>query len=129
MGLELPDDRAVVDTVESHGLPVLYDLEVMPAYRRGGTGRALVRTAEAEGRARGFARLRLGTGIDDGYAQARALYRSLGWVEEPDSLCLESARIPTDEGSSRVYLEIVTAWWKELEPGRGRSPSASCSRA
>jgi hypothetical protein len=124
----LPDDREVVDTVESRGSPILHDLEVVPAHRRRGIGRALARTVESEARARGSALLGLRTGIDDGYAAARALYRSLGWVEEPDSLCLESARIPTDEGSYRVYIEVVTMWWKELQPERGSSSSPSCSR-
>jgi GNAT superfamily N-acetyltransferase len=117
VGLVLPDEREVLERVEAERLPTVHDLEVLPAHRRKGTGRALMLAIQAEARARGFARLWLGTGLDDGYAPARALYRSLDWVEESDSLCIQSSRVPTDDGPSRPYLEIITAWRLDLTPG------------
>ena len=56
---------------------VLYDLFVAPHARRGGVGRALMRAAQAFGRAAGAVRLDLSTAR--GNAQAQALYESEGW--------------------------------------------------
>jgi ribosomal protein S18 acetylase RimI-like enzyme len=56
---------------------VLYDLFVAETARRAGTGRALMRAAQAHGRAAGVARLDLQTAHAN--TRAQALYESLGW--------------------------------------------------
>jgi ribosomal protein S18 acetylase RimI-like enzyme len=59
---------------------VLYDLFVDPAARRGGVGRALMRTARDFGREAGAVRLDLTTARDN--TRAQALYESEGWQRD-----------------------------------------------
>lgn len=59
---------------------VLNDLFVMPAMRRRGAGRALLREAVGNARLRGAVGLSLSTAHDNTAAQA--LYESLGWRRE-----------------------------------------------
>ena len=59
--------------------PELQDLEVAADHRRRGVARALVAAAEAEARARGFRRLRVGFAVDNEPAQG--LYRSAGFAD------------------------------------------------
>jgi [ribosomal protein S18]-alanine N-acetyltransferase len=59
--------------------PELQDVEVRPEYRRRGVASGLTTRAEDEARSRGFDRLRLGVGVDNGPAQA--LYRRCGYVD------------------------------------------------
>jgi ribosomal protein S18 acetylase RimI-like enzyme len=56
---------------------ILSDLFVAEAARRAGTGRALMRAAQAHGREAGVARLDLQTAHTN--TRAQALYESLGW--------------------------------------------------
>lgn len=56
---------------------ILSDLFVDPAGRRAGTGRQLMRAAEATARADGMVRLDLTTAHTN--SRAQALYESLGW--------------------------------------------------
>ena len=50
------------------------------ALRRRGAGRAMLRHIVDEARARGYRRLSLETGSQDGFEPARTLYRSFGFV-------------------------------------------------
>jgi ribosomal protein S18 acetylase RimI-like enzyme len=59
---------------------VLYDLFVDPDVRRGGVGRALMRAAQAFGRAAGAVRLDLTTARTN--TRAQALYESEGWQRD-----------------------------------------------
>jgi ribosomal protein S18 acetylase RimI-like enzyme len=59
--------------------PELQDVKVRVDRRRRGVASALIRYAEAEVRARGFDRLRLGVSIENEAAQA--LYRRNGFVD------------------------------------------------
>ena len=61
---------------------VLNDLFVVPAVRRAGVGRLLLRTAASFGRAVGAVRLTLSTEITNESAQA--LYEAEGWKRETD---------------------------------------------
>jgi len=74
---------------------VLYDLFVDPAARRGGVGRALMRAAQAFGRAAGAARLDLTTARTN--AQAQALYESLGWQRDDVFLAYSLALAGVDQ--------------------------------
>ncbi len=91
---------------ERFGCADVNDLHVRPAYRGRGFGRALMAALEERAVERNEHRIGLGTGLDDGYAAARSLYRSLGYVQVPGSLHIES---------HGIYLEILTYWLKELE--------------
>jgi ribosomal protein S18 acetylase RimI-like enzyme len=64
-------------SVAAAPIMILSDLFVDEATRRAGTGRALMRAAQAHGRAAGAARLELQTAHTN--VRAQALYESLGW--------------------------------------------------
>jgi SAM-dependent methyltransferase len=113
VGIDWPDDREIESLLECHGQPNVHDLEVLPTSRGRGIGRALMLELERYVRERAIDVIRLSTGLDDGYAAARRLYRSLDFVEVPGSLHVESSILPghRDQG---VYLEILTDWVKRL---------------
>jgi GNAT superfamily N-acetyltransferase len=111
VGIDWPDDREPESMFERHGQPTVHDLEVLPESRGRGIGRALMLELERAVRERGMDAIRLGTGLDEGYAAARKLYRSLGFVQVPGSLYIESSILPghRDQG---IYIEILTDWVK-----------------
>lgn len=92
--------------IERFGCAQVHDLQVKASHRGRGFGRALMVALEERAVERGEHTIGLGSGLDDGYAAARSLYRSLGYVEVPGSLHIES---------HGTYLEILTYWLKELE--------------
>jgi ribosomal protein S18 acetylase RimI-like enzyme len=111
VGIDWPDDREPESMFERHGQPTVHDPEVLPESRGRGIGRALMLELERTVRERGMDAIRLGTGLDEGYAAARKLYRSLGFVQVPGSLYIESSILPghRDQG---IYIEILTDWVK-----------------
>jgi GNAT superfamily N-acetyltransferase len=118
VGIDWPDEREPERHVEKGGRAIVHDLEVVPARRNRGVGRALMVKLEQCVRERGLSEIGLTTGVDDGYAAARLLYRALGYVERPGTLHIESSRLPSDR-TSDVYVEIVTDWTKNIT-GTGR---------
>ncbi|MEP6469716.1 MAG: GNAT family N-acetyltransferase [Chloroflexota bacterium] len=93
-GLETPGHAIFV--VEAEGEPVgrlwiaeremgarqvlyIYDIEIDPAFRGRGLGRAAMLLAEEQARARGISRIALN--VFGGNDAARELYRSLGYLE------------------------------------------------
>ena len=103
-GLETPDHTFFV--VEADVVPVgrlwlaerdmggrhvlyIYDITIDPARQGRGYGRATMRLAEDEARARGIARLELN--VFGGNEVARHLYRSLGYVETAVSMAKDLA--------------------------------------
>jgi GNAT superfamily N-acetyltransferase len=115
VGLALPSDRHPADLCEWGELGIVEDLWVQPPARRRGAGRQLMLVLEAEARAAGIAEVGLDTGLDDGYAAARALYRGLGYVRRTGPYVV-SARMPPDHPTLRYWMDIVTAWSKRLAP-------------
>lgn len=113
VGIDWPDDRQPELGLELGISAIVHDLAVVPERRNGGVGRALMLELEDRVRERGLFTVVLGTGLDDGYAAARHLYRSLGYVERPGSLHIEASRLPSDR-TDAVYLEILTIWTKTL---------------
>jgi GNAT superfamily N-acetyltransferase len=111
VGIDWPDDRRAERCVESGNRAIVRDLKVVPARRNEGIGRVLMLDLERRVRERGLAEIGLSTGVDEGYAAARHLYRALGYVEVPDTLHIESLRLPSDQTTS-IYLEIVSDWTK-----------------
>jgi GNAT superfamily N-acetyltransferase len=81
VGINWPDDRRVHCLEWGYGASV-HDLEVVPERRNHGVGRSLMLEVEELVRQRGLATIGLSTGLDDGYAAARHLYRSLGYVRK-----------------------------------------------
>jgi GNAT superfamily N-acetyltransferase len=112
VAIDWPDDRSPESIFERHGQPTVHDLEVLPTARGRGIGRALMLELERSVLERGMDALRLGTGLDEGYAAARKLYRSLGFVEVPGSLYIESSILPGHRDQC-IYIEILTDWVKD----------------
>ena len=96
VGISWPDDRRPERDMEWGTRPIVHHLEVVPARRNEGIGRALMLELEEQVRERGLADIGLRTGIDDYHAAARRLYRSLGYVELPRTLHLWSEPMPSD---------------------------------
>ena len=112
VGIDWPNDREPELGLEFGPHAMVHDLEVLPRRRNEGIGRALMVELEDQVRERGLPAIMLTTGIDDGYAAARHLYRSLGYVEIPGTLHVESSRLPPDR--AEVFLEILTIWTKTV---------------
>jgi hypothetical protein len=69
--------------------------------------------AEYELRSRGFRSLWLDTGIDEGYAAARAMYEGMGYRRASGDFVI-SARIPPEVESDRAWVDIVFQMSKSL---------------
>jgi GNAT superfamily N-acetyltransferase len=112
VGVGFPDDRRIDEVIEWRGRALVDDLYVDPAHRRRGIGRALMTRLEHEALAAGLREVGLDTGLDDGYAPARALYADLGYERIGDPYIV-SARMPPDARPS-IFLEILAIWTKRL---------------
>ena len=114
VGITWPDDRGFTREVEWGGARAnVHDLEVAPAHRNQGVGRALMLELEERIRQRGLSTIGLKTGLSDHYAAARHLYGSLGYVEVPGTLHILSSRSPWD-APGEGYVDILTYWRKTL---------------
>ena len=101
------------ELVESRGLPLVDYLFVEEPYRRRGIGRALMlalEDASARGRRAGRACSTPAPGED--FAPARALYRSLGYLERGGRLPRRLVATPTGPGVHLV--DELTMWVKPL---------------
>jgi GNAT superfamily N-acetyltransferase len=114
VGFVLPSERSQRHVAQFESAATINDLFVRPERRGLGIGRLLMQVVERAAAERGIHRLALDSGLDDGYAAARNLYRSLGWREVPNSLHILSSRIPGDDGRNRVWLDILVTWRKDL---------------
>ena len=68
-----------LSTFKARPLLNIHDLAVLPSYRGGGVGRALLRAVEEHARREGCCKLTLE--VRDDNARARALYRSFGFED------------------------------------------------
>jgi len=68
--------------LEARGYALVEDLYVEEPYRRQGAARALMEALERSVRAEGMPGVLLDTGVDGYFAAARALYASLGYVDQ-----------------------------------------------
>jgi hypothetical protein len=97
--------------------PWIRDLLVDPEHRGHGAGRALMDRAEQEMLSRGFPSLWFDTGIDDGYAAARALYEDMGYRRASGNFVI-SAHIPAgaepERSSDRAWVDVVFQMTKRL---------------
>ena len=94
--------------------PWVRDLFVDPDHRRRGAGRALMESAEEEMLSRGFRSLWFDTGIDEGYAAARALYEDMGYRRASGDFVI-SAQIPAGVESDRAWVDVVFQMSKRLD--------------
>ena len=113
VGIDWPDDRRPEHELEWGERAVVHDLEVVPSERDRGVGRALMIQLETRVRAHGLGGIGLSTGLDDGYAAARHLYTSLGYVERQATIHIESGRSPSDPPGV-AFIEILIVWCKSL---------------
>jgi GNAT superfamily N-acetyltransferase len=82
VGVGLHDDAAADVLAESRGYAMVSDLFVEEPYRRRGLARALMGAVEEVARDAGMPGVILDTGTDDVFAASRALYRSLGYLDQ-----------------------------------------------
>jgi GNAT superfamily N-acetyltransferase len=76
------NDRDVDEMLEARGYALVEDLYVEEAYRRRGAARSLMEALERVAREAGMPGVILDTGVDEYFAAARALYASLGYVDQ-----------------------------------------------
>jgi len=82
VGVGMQNDRDVDEMLESRGYALVEDLLVEEPYRRRGAARALMEALERLVRSKGMPGVILDTGTDEYFAAARALYASLGYVDQ-----------------------------------------------
>jgi GNAT superfamily N-acetyltransferase len=112
VGVWFPNDRRVVDRCEWRDRALVSDLWVEPGFRDRGAGRALMVVLERRCREAGVAGIGLDSGLSDGYAAARNLYRSLGYTDHGGAF-IGSEALPG--GAALPYfIEILTTWTKSL---------------
>ncbi|HEX3298908.1 MAG TPA: GNAT family N-acetyltransferase [Actinomycetota bacterium] len=82
VGVGMHNDRDVDEMLEARGYALVEDLHVEEAYRRRGAARALMEALERVARDAGMPGVILDTGVNEYFAPARALYASLGYVDQ-----------------------------------------------
>lgn len=82
VGVGTHNDRDVDEMLEARGYALVEDLYVEEAYRRRGAARALMKALEKVARDMGMPGVILDTGVDEYFAAARALYSSMGYVDQ-----------------------------------------------
>ena len=111
VGLGLVDDRRIEDVCEWRGFALVSDLEVMPSHRRLGAGRALMEALEAEAVSAAMSGVALDTGTEESFAEARGLYRSMGYVDRGE-VFLGGWSDPQAPG--RHFVDPLTQWFKRF---------------
>jgi GNAT superfamily N-acetyltransferase len=109
VGLGFHDDANIDEMLESRGFALVYDLHVEEPYRRQGVGSALMRALEDRARALGAPGVILDTGTNEYFAPARALYRSLGYVDR-GGVYLGGWSDPDRPGVH--FVDQLTTWLK-----------------
>ncbi len=82
VGVGMHNDRDVDEMLEARSYALVEDLYVEEAYRRRGAARALMEALERVARDAGMPGVILDTGVNEYFAPARALYASLGYVDQ-----------------------------------------------
>ncbi len=111
VGIGFPDGRRADELCERRGRALVIDLWVEQAIRRRGVGRALMMAVEVECRRERVRGIGLDSGLDEGYAAARELYRALGY-SDGGGVFIESAAMPPD-AAVPAYLGVCTIWTKD----------------
>ncbi len=111
VGLGTVAGRDVEDLCEFRGYALVSDLHVMEAHRGKGIGRALMEALHDHARAAGEHGVALDTGVDDSFAVARALYRSMGYRDQ-GGVFFGGWSDPELPGVH--FVDPLTIWLKEL---------------
>ena len=111
VGVNIDDDRSPDEMIEARGYALVEDLFVQEPYRRRGAARALMQALEAHALARGMPGVILDTGTSDYFDAARALYRSLGYVDA-QNVYLGGWSDPDHPGVHMV--DPLTTWLKRF---------------
>jgi GNAT superfamily N-acetyltransferase len=111
VALGLHDDASPEELVESRGYAMVDYLHVEEQHRRQGVGRALMLALEDLARESGAAGVILDAGTGESFAPARALYRSLGYVDQGGQY-LGGWSDPDVPG--RHLVDELTRWLKPL---------------
>ncbi|MEX0985409.1 MAG: GNAT family N-acetyltransferase [Actinomycetota bacterium] len=82
VGVGMHEDASPDVLAEARGSAMVSDLFVEEPHRRQGVARALMTALEAEARGAGMPGVILDSGIDESFGAARALYASLGYVDQ-----------------------------------------------
>ena len=109
VGVGMRNDRDVDEMLEARGYALVEDLYVEEAYRRRGAARALMEALERVARDAGMPGVILDTGTDDYFAAARALYASLGYIDQ-GGVYLGGWSDPDRPGVH--FVDPLTAWLK-----------------
>jgi GNAT superfamily N-acetyltransferase len=103
-------ERSVPEFTLRYGCAWVEDVAVQSSYRGRGIGKALMEAVEHEASLQGQARVWLAVGLDEGYATARRLYGSLGYLYLPHGAFLESSATP----GGGTWKDWLVAMLKEL---------------
>ena len=104
--------------------PELQDVEVAREHQRHGVARMLIEAAEGEARARGFASIRVGVGIDN--EPAHQLYRKCGYADVGIDPRRVKGTVDVRTGPIEVD-DVILTWEKDLAATTiAVSPSPMC---
>jgi GNAT superfamily N-acetyltransferase len=109
VGVGMHNDRDVDEMLEARGYALVEDLYVEEAYRRRGAARALMEALERVAREAGMPGVILDTGVNEYFAPARALYASLGYVDQ-GGVYLGGWSDPDRPGVN--FVDGLTMWLK-----------------
>jgi ribosomal protein S18 acetylase RimI-like enzyme len=121
VGLGFHDDSSPEELMESRGFAMVTDLHVEVEHRRHGAGRALMLALEESARQARAPGVILDTATSGPFAAARALYRSLGYVDQGGPY-LGGWSDPDVPG--RHLLDELTIWLKPFGPTKTRERHA-----
>lgn len=110
-GVGLHEDASPEVVAESRGFATVSEVFVEAPFRRRGVARALMMALEGEARAAGMPGVILDTGTDASFAPARALYRSLGYVDHVGVYL--GGWSDLDQAGVHV-VDPLSLWWKAL---------------
>lgn len=93
------------------GIPEVQDLNVLPAFRRQGIGKALVEKCEAQAIDDHFDMIGIGVGLHSGFGSAQRLYARLGYIPDGTGVTYDRKQVaggefrPIDDNLSLMMLK------------------------
>lgn len=90
----------------AHNMPEIQDLNVVPACRRRGIGRAMIEYCEALARKKNYPKMGIGVGLTPEYGAAQRLYINMGYI--PDGMGVTCDRKTVRHGEFRPFDDDVS---------------------